>query len=166
LLVAAADPTGDLALLWRAAQRLGIPESAAHTVESDGLLVLGEGVVFRHPLVRSARSACAGVGTNAACAVVFVDGRVVWPRYNPVAGLWAPEPDAPRLSRPGGGHRLMTLAAALWAGALMVVGTVAARIGPEDGAAPSVLRVVLVAGLAVIPVVATRWRLHSRRRSG
>ena len=40
LLVAAAEPTGDLALLWRAAQRLGIPESAAHTVESDGLLAL------------------------------------------------------------------------------------------------------------------------------
>ena len=54
LLVAAADSTGDLALVWRAAQRLGIPESAAHTVESDGLLALGEGVVFRHPLARSA----------------------------------------------------------------------------------------------------------------
>jgi DNA-binding CsgD family transcriptional regulator len=54
LLVAAADSTGDLALVWRAAQQLGIPESAAHTVESDGLLALGEGVVFRHPLVRSA----------------------------------------------------------------------------------------------------------------
>jgi DNA-binding CsgD family transcriptional regulator len=54
LLVAAADPVGDLALVWRAAQRLGIPESAAQTVESDGLLALGAGVVFRHPLVRSA----------------------------------------------------------------------------------------------------------------
>jgi DNA-binding CsgD family transcriptional regulator len=54
LLVAAADSTGDLALVWRAAQRLGIPESAAHAVESDGLLALGEGVVFRHPLARSA----------------------------------------------------------------------------------------------------------------
>ena len=30
LLVAAADPGGDLALLWRAAQGLGIAESAAH----------------------------------------------------------------------------------------------------------------------------------------
>jgi hypothetical protein len=28
LLVAAADPVGDLALVWQAAQRLGIPESA------------------------------------------------------------------------------------------------------------------------------------------
>jgi DNA-binding CsgD family transcriptional regulator len=54
LLVAAADPTGDLALVSRAAQRLGIPESAARTVESDGLLTLGAGVVFRHPLARSA----------------------------------------------------------------------------------------------------------------
>jgi RNA polymerase sigma factor (sigma-70 family) len=54
LLVAAADPVGDLALVWRAAQRLGIPESAAQTVESDGLVGFGAGVVFRHPLVRSA----------------------------------------------------------------------------------------------------------------
>jgi DNA-binding CsgD family transcriptional regulator len=54
LLVAAAEPAGDLALVWRAAQSLGIRESAAQTVESDGLLSLGAGVVFRHPLVRSA----------------------------------------------------------------------------------------------------------------
>ena len=54
LLVAAADPTGDLALVWRAAQRLGIPGSAARAVESDGLLAFGSGVAFRHPLVRSA----------------------------------------------------------------------------------------------------------------
>ena len=54
LLVAAADPTGDLALVWRAAQRLGIPESAARTAESAGFLALGATVVFRHPLVRSA----------------------------------------------------------------------------------------------------------------
>ena len=60
LLVAAADPVGDLALLWRAAQGLGIPESAARTVESDGLLSLGAGVVFRHPLARSAVYRAAG----------------------------------------------------------------------------------------------------------
>ena len=54
LLVAAADPVGDLALVWRTAQRLGIPESAAQAVESDGLVAFGAGVVFRHPLVRSA----------------------------------------------------------------------------------------------------------------
>jgi DNA-binding CsgD family transcriptional regulator len=54
LLVAAADATGDAALLWRAARRLGIPETAAVAVESEGLLLLDGSVVFRHPLVRSA----------------------------------------------------------------------------------------------------------------
>src|SRR3954470_24694366 len=54
LLVAAADPVGDPALVWRAAERLGIPESAADAVESDDLLTLAPRVLFRHPLVRSA----------------------------------------------------------------------------------------------------------------
>ena len=54
LLVAAADPIGDPALVWRAAERLGVPESAADMVESEGWLVLGPRVLFRHPLVRSA----------------------------------------------------------------------------------------------------------------
>ena len=54
LLLAAAEPVGDLALLWRAAQQLGIPETAAHAAESEGLLTLDGAVVFRHPLVRSA----------------------------------------------------------------------------------------------------------------
>jgi DNA-binding CsgD family transcriptional regulator len=54
LLLAAAEPMGDPALLWRAAQLLGIPETAAHAPESEGLLTLDGAVVFRHPLVRSA----------------------------------------------------------------------------------------------------------------
>jgi DNA-binding CsgD family transcriptional regulator len=54
LLVAAADPVGDPALVWRAAERLGIPDSAADTVESEQWLALSPRVVFRHPLVRSA----------------------------------------------------------------------------------------------------------------
>ena len=54
LLLAAAEPVGDNALLWRAARQLGIPETAAHAVESEGLLMLDGAVVFRHPLVRSA----------------------------------------------------------------------------------------------------------------
>jgi DNA-binding CsgD family transcriptional regulator len=54
LLVAAAEPVGDPALLWRAAERLGIPETAAIAAESEGLLRLGAQVTFRHPLVRSA----------------------------------------------------------------------------------------------------------------
>src|SRR5229473_3240220 len=50
----AAEPTGDPALLWRAADRLGIGAGAADAAESGGLLVAGARVTFRHPLVRSA----------------------------------------------------------------------------------------------------------------
>ncbi len=54
LLVAAADPTGDLGIVWGAAERLGIVEEAAEAIEEDGLVDFSEGVGFRHPLVRSA----------------------------------------------------------------------------------------------------------------
>lgn len=54
LLLAAAEPLGDPALLWRAARQLGISETAAHTLEQEGLLTLDGSVTFRHPLVRSA----------------------------------------------------------------------------------------------------------------
>ena len=61
LLLAAADPVGDTALVLRAAQQLGIPESVAETVEAEGLLEIGARVVFRHPLVRSAVYGAAGL---------------------------------------------------------------------------------------------------------
>ena len=54
LLVAAADPTGDPVLVWRAAGRLGISAEAATPAASAGLLEFGTRVRFRHPLVRSA----------------------------------------------------------------------------------------------------------------
>ena len=54
LLLAAAEPIGDPSLVWRAAERFGIPESAARSLESKDLLVLSPRVAFRHPLVRSA----------------------------------------------------------------------------------------------------------------
>lgn len=54
LLVAAADPTGEVALLWRAAAHLGIPPEAAAPAEQAGLMEVGTRVRFRHPLVRSA----------------------------------------------------------------------------------------------------------------
>ena len=54
LLLAAAEPLGDPTLLWRAARQLGIPDTAAHAVESEDLLALDGAVAFRHPLVRSA----------------------------------------------------------------------------------------------------------------
>nr|WP_276762958.1 LuxR family transcriptional regulator [Mycolicibacter arupensis] len=54
LLVAAAEPVGDVALLNRAAAYLGIPENALAPAEAVGLLEIGNRVLFRHPLVRSA----------------------------------------------------------------------------------------------------------------
>src|SRR6478672_9359263 len=61
LLVAAADPVGDPASIGRAAEILGIPGATAGVVESEGLLVFGPRVVFRHPLIRSAAYRAAGV---------------------------------------------------------------------------------------------------------
>jgi len=54
LLLAAADPTGDATLLWRAAQRLGLGKEAAAAAEEDGLIEIGARITFRHPLIRSA----------------------------------------------------------------------------------------------------------------
>ncbi len=54
LLVAAAEPVGDVTLLWRAAERLGIGPEAAAPAEAAGLVDIGARVRFRHPLVRSA----------------------------------------------------------------------------------------------------------------
>jgi DNA-binding CsgD family transcriptional regulator len=54
LLIAAADPTGDAALVWRAAARLGIRAEAAVPAAEAGLAEFDLTVRFRHPLVRSA----------------------------------------------------------------------------------------------------------------
>ena len=54
LLAAAAEPIGDVPLLWRAAQRLGIGADAAAEAEAADLIELRDRVRFRHPLVRSA----------------------------------------------------------------------------------------------------------------
>src|SRR5258708_3760823 len=60
-LLAAAEPAGDPALVWRAAGRLGIGADAAGPAADAGLAEFGARVLFRHPLVRSAayRSASA-----------------------------------------------------------------------------------------------------------
>jgi hypothetical protein len=54
LLVAAAEPVGDPALLWRAARRLGIAYEALAPAVAAELLEVGARVQFRHRLVRSA----------------------------------------------------------------------------------------------------------------
>ena len=60
LLLAAAEPVGDSAVLWRAAERLGI-DFATAAADADGVLTISERVAFPHPLLRSAvyRSATA-----------------------------------------------------------------------------------------------------------
>src|SRR5215470_16053964 len=54
LRLAAADPSGDQPLVWRAAGRLGIPVQAAAPAVEAGLVELRGRVRFRHPLARSA----------------------------------------------------------------------------------------------------------------
>lgn len=54
MLTAATDPLGDVALLARAAEHLGIPMDAIAPAEAADLVELGTRVQFRHPLVRSA----------------------------------------------------------------------------------------------------------------
>src|SRR5690606_33250217 len=54
LLLAAAEPIGDLALLWRAAALLGIGNHAASAAQAEGIIELGVHFRFCHPLARSA----------------------------------------------------------------------------------------------------------------
>jgi DNA-binding CsgD family transcriptional regulator len=54
LLTAAAEPLGDVTLLWRAAALLGIAAEAGLPAEAAGLIELGARVRFPHPLIRSA----------------------------------------------------------------------------------------------------------------
>jgi DNA-binding CsgD family transcriptional regulator len=54
LLLAAAEPSGDAVVLWRAARALKLDRRAVAPAEANRLLVVGPHVAFRHPLIRSA----------------------------------------------------------------------------------------------------------------
>ena len=54
LLAAAADPTGDAGLLWRAGPHLGFTPAAAAPAEARRLISIRDRIEFRHPLIRSA----------------------------------------------------------------------------------------------------------------
>ena len=62
--LAAADPSGDPVLVWRAAGRLAIGAGAAGPAVEAGLAEFGARVRFRHPLVRSAAYRSASVETR------------------------------------------------------------------------------------------------------
>jgi DNA-binding CsgD family transcriptional regulator len=64
MLLAAAEPLGDAALVLRAGRRLDIGTGALGPAQAAGLLEIGASVRFRHPLVRSAVYRAAAVGSR------------------------------------------------------------------------------------------------------
>jgi DNA-binding CsgD family transcriptional regulator len=111
LLVASAEPVGDTALFWRAAQQLKIVPDAATPAEAAGLLEIGARVRFSHPLVRSAvyRSAAAPDRRRAHNALAEATDpqvdpdRCAWHRAQAVLG--ADETVAAELERSAGRAR-------------------------------------------------------------
>jgi DNA-binding CsgD family transcriptional regulator len=94
LLVAAAEPLGDVTLLWRAARRLGIGADAAVPAEAAGLIDIGTRVRFRHPLVRAAAYRAATVPQRRAAHRALAEAtdsetdpdRRAWHRANAALG--------------------------------------------------------------------------------
>ena len=54
LLLVAADTSGEISVVWKAASRLGIGREAAEAGEAADLISLGPPIAYRHPLIRSA----------------------------------------------------------------------------------------------------------------
>jgi DNA-binding CsgD family transcriptional regulator len=96
LLVAAADPTGEPLLVWRAVNELGVPVDAATAAAEAELLEIGAVVRFRHPLVRSAVYQSATLGEKQAVHGALADATD--PAVDPDRRAWhraqaAPGPD-------------------------------------------------------------------------
>jgi len=94
VLLAAAEPYGDLALVWRAAGRLGIPVQAAAPAVDAGLVEFGARVRFRHPLLRSASYRAASAADRQAVHAALAEAydpetapeRRAWHRAQAAAG--------------------------------------------------------------------------------
>src|SRR5207245_8214492 len=90
LALAAAEPKGDPALLWFAAERLGLDWSAAAPAECAGLIEFGHPVYFHHPLVRAAAYRSAPVQERLEAHRALAEGtdpvrdaeRLAWHRAN------------------------------------------------------------------------------------
>ncbi len=123
LLLAAADGSGELQVLFQAAGELGLSGDALDPAEQGGLVVIvAERLSFRHPLVRSAvyESATfndrrrAHAALAAACSAETQTDRRVW--HQAIATLTADEEIAGELeasadrSRARGGHASATTA--------------------------------------------------------
>ncbi|SCL30465.1 regulatory protein, luxR family [Micromonospora rhizosphaerae] len=94
LQLAAADPSGDSSLVWRAAGRLGIPPQAATAAVEAGLAEFGARACFRHPLLRSVAYRSASVQDRRAAHLALAEAtdpqvdpdRRAWHRAQAVAG--------------------------------------------------------------------------------
>jgi DNA-binding CsgD family transcriptional regulator len=149
LLVAAADPTGDAVLVWRAAGQLAIGAAAAEPAVEAGLVEFGGRVRFRHPLVRSAvyRSASVQERQEAHQALaeatdpVADPDRRAWHRAAAAAG---PDEDvAAELQRSAGRAQArggLAAAAAFWERAAALTADPARRAGRTLAAAQASLR--------------------------
>jgi len=116
LLTAAAEPVGDVTLLWRAAERLGIGADAVAPAQGAGLIVLGARVRFRHPLVRSAIYRAAPVHDRQAAHRALAEATD--PEADPDRRAWHPAHAAAGLDEPIGpsssGRPTGPSAAAAW----------------------------------------------------
>ena len=84
--LAAADPSGDAPLVWRAAARLGIPAQAAAPAVAAGLVEFAGQVRFRHPLVRSAAYRSASLSDRQGMHAALAE--VTDPRVDPDRRAW------------------------------------------------------------------------------
>src|ERR1700719_3123331 len=96
MLVAAAEPAGEPALVWRAAERLGIGAEAVAPAADAGWRAIGDRVTFRHPLVRSAAYRAASPAERRAAHQALADATD--PQADPDRRAWhraqaAPGPD-------------------------------------------------------------------------
>ncbi len=125
LQLAAADPSGDRSLVWRAAGRLGIPVRAGAPATEAGLVEFASQVRFRHPLARSAAYRSASLSgrqqMHAALAEVTDPAadpdRRAWHRAEAAAG--PDEEVAAELERSAGRAQArggLAAAAAFWTG--------------------------------------------------
>ena len=102
LQLAAADPSGDPVLVWRAAGRLAIGAGAAGPAVEAGLAEFGARVRFRHPLVRSAAYRSASVQGRQELHAALAEATD--PAADPDRRAWhraeaAPGPDEERCRR-------------------------------------------------------------------
>jgi len=149
LLVAAADPTGDPVLVWRAAGPLTIGAAAAQPAVEAGLVEFGGRVRFRHPLVRSAVYRSAPVPDKQQAHAALAEATD--PRADPDRRAWhraaaAAGPDeqvAAELERSAGRAQArggLAAAAAFWERAAALTADPARRAGRTLAAAQASLR--------------------------